>query len=544
MIDNKTIIENLEKRLSSFSADPKTQNIGRVEKNTDGVISASGLTRAFMGEIIAFQDGSTGFILNLDEDNASIILLSGGKDVKEGDTVKTTGKHLTVSASESLLGRVINPLGQPIDGKAGITKGREMPLEKIAAGVVEREPVNTPLKTGIKAIDAMFPIGRGQRELIIGDRGLGKTAIAVDTIINQKNQAKGQKRVVCIYVAIGQKQSSVAQVVEKLKQEDAFDYTIVVAASASEPAALQYLAPYAGSAIAEFFLEKGEDVLIVYDDLTKHAWAYRQLSLVLRRPAGREAYPGDIFYLHSRLLERAVRLNKKNGDGSITALPVIETQAGDISAYIPTNIISITDGQIFLVADLFNAGVRPAINTGTSVSRVGGAAQTGAMKSVSGKMKLEMSQFRELAAFAQFGSELDAATQAQLDRGKRTNEMLKQLQYQPLPEAFEVLSIAAVTNGMLDDIAAEEVGKFEHGLHEYVQKHDKKLLEKLATGEKLTEDVVNDIKKVVDQFKKTYAGSTVKKETNAKDTSQNSTNEKETVKEPANKTKNNGRKNK
>lgn len=504
MIDNKTIIENLEKRLSAFSADPKTQNVGKVEKFTDGVVQASGLTKAFMGEIISFQDGSEGFILNLDEDNASIIILSGGKNVKEGDTVKTTGKNLTINASDALLGRVIDPNGTPLDGKAAIKKGKEMPLEKIAAGVVEREPVNTPLKTGIKAIDAMFPIGRGQRELIIGDRGLGKTAIAIDTIINQKNQGKGQKRVICIYVAIGQKQSSVAQVVEKLKQEDALPYTIVVAASASESAASQYLAPYAGVAVAEYFLEKGEDVLMVYDDLTKHAWAYRQLSLVLRRPAGREAYPGDIFYLHSRLLERSVRLNKKNGDGSITALPIIETQAGDISAYIPTNVISITDGQIFLVADLFNAGIRPAINTGISVSRVGGAAQTGAMKSVSGKMKLEMAQFRELAAFAQFGSELDAATQAQLDRGKRTNEMLKQLQYQPLPEAFEVLSIAAVTGGLLDDIAAEEVGNFEKGFHEYVKKHDKKLLETLGSGAKVTDDTMKDIKKLADQFKKTF----------------------------------------
>lgn len=504
MIDNKAIIEKLEKKLSTFNADPKTQNIGRVEKFTDGVVQASGLTKAFMGEIIAFEDGSEGFILNLDEDHASIILLSGGKNVKEGDTVKTTGRHLTINASEDLLGRVVNPQGQPLDGKSAIKKGKEMPLEKIAAGVVERKGVDTPLKTGIKAIDAMFPIGRGQRELIIGDRGLGKTAIAIDTIINQKNQAKGQKRVICIYVAIGQKQSSVAQVVEKLKETEALSYSIVVAASASESAASQYLAPYAGSAIAEYFLEKGEDVLIVYDDLTKHAWAYRQLSLVLRRPAGREAYPGDIFYLHSRLLERAVRLNDKNGGGSITALPVIETQAGDISAYIPTNVISITDGQIFLVSDLFNSGMRPAINTGTSVSRVGGAAQTGAMKSVSGKMKLEMSQYRELAAFAQFGSELDAATQQQLDRGKRTNELLKQPQYQPLTEAQEVLSIAAVSNGLLDDIAVEDVSKFEKGLHEYVAKHDKKLLETLGSGAKVTDDTIKSIKTITEKFKKTF----------------------------------------
>lgn len=504
MIDNKAIIEKLEKRLSTFDANPKTQNVGHVEKNTDGVIQASGLTKAFMGEIIAFEDGSEGFILNLDEDHASIILLSGGKDVKEGDTVKTTGRSLTINGSNDLLGRVINPLGQPLDGKAAIKKGKEMPLEKIAPGVIERIGVNTPLKTGVKAIDAMFPIGRGQRELIIGDRGLGKTAIAIDTIINQKEQPKGQKRVICIYVAIGQKQSSVAQVVEKLKETEALPYTIVVAASASESAASQYLAPYAGSAIAEYFLEKGEDVLIVYDDLTKHAWAYRQLSLVLRRPAGREAYPGDIFYLHSRLLERSVRLNDKNGGGSITALPIIETQAGDISAYIPTNVISITDGQIFLVSDLFNSGMRPAINTGTSVSRVGGAAQTGAMKSVSGKMKLEMSQYRELAAFAQFGSELDAATQLQLDRGKRTNEILKQLQYQPLSEAQEVLSIAAVSNGILDDIDVSEVGKFEREFHKYVEKHDKKLLETLGGGAKLTDDTINSIKKIAEKFKKTF----------------------------------------
>lgn len=504
MIDNNEIIEQLEKRLSTFSVDPKTQNVGKVEKNTDGVIIASGLSKAFMGEMIDFQDGSSGFILNLDEDNASVILLSGGQNVKEGDTVKTTGRQLTINASDDLLGRVVNPIGQPLDGKPAIKKGSLMPLEKIAAGVVEREPVNTPLKTGIKAIDAMFPIGRGQRELIIGDRGLGKTAIAVDTILNQKHQEKGLKRVICIYVAIGQKQATTAQVVDKLKQEGALDYSIIVSAGASDPASLQYLAPYAGVAIAEYFLEKGEDVLIVYDDLTKHAWAYRQLSLVLRRPAGREAYPGDIFYLHSRLLERAVRLNKKNGGGSITALPIIETQAGDISAYIPTNVISITDGQIFLVADLFNAGIRPAINTGTSVSRVGGAAQTGAMKSVSGKMKLEMSQYRELAAFAQFGSELDPATQAQLDRGTRTNEILKQPQYSPLSESLQVLSIAAVSNGVLDDIPAEEATRFEREFHEYVKKHYKKLLDTLGSGEKVKEDVTKEVQKAGTEFKKKF----------------------------------------
>jgi len=504
MIDNKTIIENLEKKLSTFTEDPKTQNVGRVEKNTDGVIIASGLTKAQMGEMIDFQDGSTGFILNLDEDNASIILLSGGQNVKEGDVVKTTGKNLTVFASDELLGRVISPLGKPLDGKPGAKKGKEMPLERIAAGVVEREPVDTPMKTGIKSIDAMFPIGRGQRQLIIGDRGLGKTAIAIDTIINQSKPLKGHKPVICIYVAIGQKQSSVAQVVDKLKSEGAMENTIVIVSGSSDAASLQFLAPYAGAAVAEFFLEKGQDVLVVYDDLTKHAWAYRQLSLVLRRPAGREAYPGDIFYLHSRLLERAVRLNEKNGSGSITALPIIETQASDISAYIPTNVISITDGQIFLVSDLFNSGIRPAINTGTSVSRVGGAAQTGAMKSVAGKMKLDMSQFRELAAFAQFGSELDASTQAQLERGKRINEILKQPQYHPYSEPEEVLSIAVVVNGMVDDIPVEEVPRFEQELIIYCKKHNAKLMDTLASGQKVVPDTLKAIEKTVDEFKKKF----------------------------------------
>lgn len=505
MIDNKTIIENLEKKLSTFNADPKTQNVGKVEKNTDGVITASGLSSAFMGEMIDFPDGSTGFVLNLDEDYASIVLLSGGRNIREGDTVKTTNRRLTIQVSEELLGRVVNPIGTPLDGKPHIKKGKDMPLERIAEGVVERQPVDTPMKTGIKSIDAMFPIGRGQRQLIIGDRGLGKTAIAVDTIINQREPMKGQKPVICIYVAIGQKQSTIAQVVDKLKQENAMANTIVVAASASDAASLQYLAPYAGVAIAEYFLEKGEDVLIVYDDLTKHAWSYRQLSLVLRRPAGREAYPGDIFYLHSRLLERAVRLNEKNGGGSITALPIIETQAGDISAYIPTNVISITDGQIFLVSDLFNAGTRPAINTGTSVSRVGGAAQTTAMKSVAGKMKLEMSQFRELAAFAQFGSDLDPATQAQLERGKRINEILKQPQYHPYHENLEVLSIAMVTNGMLDDLPVDAITRFEREFHDYAVKHHKKLVDSLGGKDKVTPEVAKEIKDAVEEFKKKFS---------------------------------------
>ena len=505
MIDNKAIIENLEKRLSAFNADPKIQNVGTVEKNTDGVVLVSGLSKAFMGEIIEFQEGSKGVVLNLDEDNVSVILFNNGLTIQEGMSAKTTGQSLTIKASEELLGRVVNPMGFSLDGKPEIKKGKEMPLERIAAGVVERKGVDTPMKTGIKSIDAMFPIGRGQRELIIGDRGLGKTAVVVDAIINQKNQGKGLKPVISIYVAIGQKLNTVARVIDKLKQEGAMENSIVVVAGASDPATLQYLAPYAGVAIAEYFMEKGQDVLIVYDDLTKHAWAYRQLSLVLRRPAGREAYPGDIFYLHSRLLERAVRLNDDNGGGSITALPIIETQANDISAYIPTNVISITDGQIYLQADLFNSGISPAISTGMSVSRVGGNAQTPAMKSVSGKLKLEMSQFSELAAFAQFGSDLDPETTAQLERGKRMNEILKQPQYQPFSEAWEIVSIALVTNGILDDVPTADITKFEKEFRPYLEKHDKKLLETFSAGkEKVSPESIKQLEKVATDFKKTF----------------------------------------
>ena len=507
MIDEKNILDKLEENLMTWSNDPKIQNIGTVEKNTDGVITVSGLSKAVMGERVEFKDGTSGVVLNLDEDYVSIILLGSGAKIKEGDQVKRTGEMLSINASEDLLGRVIDTLGNPLDGKAKLNKGKLMPLEKIAAGVVEREPVNTPLKTGIKAIDSMFPIGRGQRELIIGDRGLGKTAIAVDTIINQKSFREKDSKlrpVICIYVAIGQKRSTIAQIIGKLSDNDALAYSIIVAASASDPAAMQYLAPYAGTAIAEYFLEKGRDVLIIHDDLTKHAWAYRQISLVLKRPAGREAYPGDVFYLHSRLLERAVRLNDKNGGGSITALPIIETQANDISAYIPTNVISITDGQIYLQNDLFNSGFRPAINIGTSVSRVGGSAQTGAMKGVAGKMKLELAQFAELAAFSQFGSELDPATSAQLERGKRTQEILKQAQYQPLGEPLEVLSIWTVTNGHLDDIPVERIGKFEQGFHEYIKRSYPKLITILSDGEKLTEETAKQMEKAVNEYKKMF----------------------------------------
>jgi len=507
MRDSEEIIKQLEKRLTSFNMDTTAKNVGQVLKNTDGVIVASGLSKAMMSELVEFSNGSQGVVLNLDEDTVSIILLDKADDIEEGALVKTTGILLSIEVSEDILGRVVNPLGIPLDNKPKIKNGKKMPLERIAAGVVQREPVNTPIKTGIKAIDAMIPIGRGQRELIIGDRGIGKTAIAIDTIINQKqiNATKGVKPVYCVYVAIGQKQSTIAQVIEKLKETGALEYTTIVVASASDPAALQYLAPYAGVAIAEYFMEKGQDVLVVYDDLTKHAWAYRQISLVLRRPAGREAYPGDIFYLHSRLLERAVKMNKEYGNGSITALPIIETQANDLSAYIPTNVISITDGQIFLQPDLFNAGIRPAIDAGNSVSRVGGAAQTPTIKSVAGKMRLEIAQYNNLAAFAQFGSDLDEATAKQLERGKRTIEILKQPQYNPLPEALEYLSIWVVTNGFVDDIAMENVLRFETEYHDFMKRKNQKILDELSTGQKPTEDLIKRIEKSAQEFKKMFS---------------------------------------
>lgn len=502
MIDNDKIIQELEKKLMTFGEDSKAQNVGTVIKNTDGVVIASGLSKAIIGEKVFFEDGNFGIVLSLDEDTASIILLGDASNIKEQDTLRTSGEMLGIDVSEGLLGRVINPLGQALDGKPLIKKGNNMPLEKIAPGVVIREPVNTPLKTGIKAIDSMIPIGRGQRELIIGDRQTGKTAIAIDTIINQKSNKR--EPVICIYVAIGQKQSTIAQVIDKLSLEGALSYSVIVCAGASDSASLQYLAPYTGCAIAEYFLGKGKDVLIIYDDLTKHAWAYRQISLVLRRPAGREAYPGDVFYLHSRLLERSVKLNKANGGGSITALPIIETQANDISAYIPTNVISITDGQIYLQSDLFNAGIRPAINVGQSVSRVGTSAQTQTIKSVSGKLRLELAQYNSLAAFAQFGSELDASTQKQLDRGKRLTEILKQPQFAPLLESQEVLSIYAVTAGLMDDIPIESFQRFENDMHDFARKRYPKVLELLSTGEKPTEQTLKKIEKLIEEFKKRF----------------------------------------
>jgi F-type H+/Na+-transporting ATPase subunit alpha len=499
------IIRGLEKKLDKFDQDKNAVNIGTVEKNTDGVVVANGLSNIQMGEIVEFEKGAAGVVLNLDEDFVSIILLGKSEEIKQGDRVKSTGQILSINVSDKLLGRVIDPLGNPLDGKVKIENGKNMPLERIAAGVIEREPVSTPLKTGIKAIDTMIPIGRGQRELIIGDRGTGKTAVAIDAIINQKENTKeGKRPVLCVYVAIGQKRSTIAQVIEKLRETQSLDYTVVVSASASDPASLLYLAPYAGVAIAEYFMEKGKDVLVVYDDLTKHAWAYRQISLVLRRPAGREAYPGDIFYLHSRLLERAVKMNEDNGGGSITALPIIETQANDLSAYIPTNVISITDGQIFFLTDLFYSGVRPAIDAGNSVSRVGGAAQTPAVKSIAGKMRLELAQYNNLAAFAQFGSELDEATSKQLERGKRTIEILKQPQYKPLSEALEFLSIWLVTSGSLDDIELSRIQEFERQYHQFMQRKYAKVIDQLSKGEKPDDKLTSQLDKTLSEFKKLF----------------------------------------
>ncbi len=502
MIDPEQIIKSLEKKLSTYGTEPKTQNIGTVVKYADGVAVVSGLSKAQMGEKVLFDSGSTGLVLNLDEDTISVILLDEGVNIKEGDIVKTTGEMLGINVSKDIIGRVINPLGEPLDGKSKIKKDKSMPLEKIAPAVIEREPVNVPLKTGIKAIDSMIPIGRGQRELIIGDRQTGKTAIAIDTIINQKSLSKNQKPVICIYVAIGQKRSTITQIIDRLNSTGSLSYSIIIAASSSEPVSLQYLAPYSGCAIAEYFLNKGQDVLVIYDDLTKHAWSYRQISLVLRRPAGREAYPGDIFYLHSRLLERAVKLNKENGGGSITALPIIETQANDISAYIPTNVISITDGQIYLQSDLFNAGVRPAINVGQSVSRVGGAAQTATIKSVSGKLRLDLAQYNSLAAFAQFGSELDIETQKQLDRGKRLVEILKQPQYSPFSESQEFLSIYAVTSGLMDDIPLDSFQSFEKDMYNFITKNHPKIAKELESGNKPGSDLLEKIQKAILDFKK------------------------------------------
>lgn len=490
------ITKGLEEEIEKIKLTAEIKNVGKIEQVGDGVAILSGLSKAKMGEILEFPGGITGLVLNLKKDSIGAIILGEYEHLKEGDSVKATGQLLEIGVSEEMIGRVVNPVGQPLDGNKKISAKKMMPLEKIAPGVVYRQSVTTPLQTGIKAIDALIPIGRGQRELIIGDRGTGKTALAVDTIINQKG-----KNVICIYVAIGQKQSKVAQVVARLEEEKAMEHTIVVVANASDPVSLQYLAPYAGCAIGEYFMDKGKDALVIYDDLSKHAWAYRQISLILRRPSGREAYPGDIFYLHSRLLERAARMNDKYGGGSLTALPVIETQAGDISAYIPTNVISITDGQIFLESDLFYAGVRPALNVGISVSRVGGAAQIKAMKQVAGKLKLDLAQYREMAAFAQFGSDLDKATKDLLDRGARITEILKQPQYQPVPIEKQVVTIWAVTNGYADDVAVNNINKFEEKYLDFIENKYPKILKTITEEKKLSDETIEKLKKATEEFK-------------------------------------------
>lgn len=498
MSNKDYIIETLKKQILDYKAKAVMEKVGTVEEIGDGIARISGLSDCLASEMIEFPGHKFGVALNLEEDSVGAMILGEFETIKEGDTVKSTGKILSVPVGESLVGRVVNPLGEPLDGKGTIKADKYYPIEKIAPRVITREPVNTPLQTGIKAIDSMIPIGRGQRELIIGDRQTGKTALAIDTIINQKGQ-----HAICIYVAIGQKESKVAKIVAELEKHKAMEHTIIVLAGASDPASLSFIAPYAGCAMGEYFMDKGKDALLIYDDLSKHAWSYRQISLLLRRPPGREAYPGDIFYLHSRLLERAAKLNKDYGGGSLTALPIIETQAGDISAYIPTNVISITDGQIYLESDLFYQGIRPALNVGLSVSRVGSKAQIKAMKKVAGKLRLDLAQFRELAAFAQFGSDLDEATRKQLERGKRLQEILLQVQYQPMPVEQQVCILYAGVNGYLDDISVKKIKEFENKIHEYLKVSEKELLKMIVKEKELTEKIENSLKQTIEDFKKT-----------------------------------------
>ncbi|MCL4200661.1 F0F1 ATP synthase subunit alpha [Patescibacteria group bacterium] len=493
------IAKELVKKLESFESNVTARRVGYVTTLADSVAKASGLPGAKYLELVTFANGVTGVVVNLEEDEVGIMVLGDYLTLKEGDEVRSTGTLLSVPVSEAFLGRVINPLGIPIDGKGNVTTKTRYPMEQIASGVVHRQAVTTPLQTGIKAIDAMIPIGRGQRELIIGDRSTGKTAIAVDTIINQKGED-----VICIYIAIGQKTSRVAQVIADLEKHNAMAHTIIVSASASDPVTYQYLAPYAGCAIGEYFMDKGKDVLVIYDDLSKHAWAYRQISLTLRRPSGREAYPGDVFYLHSRLLERACRLSKARGGGSITALPIIETQAGDMSAYIPTNVISITDGQIYLESDLFNSGQRPAVNVGLSVSRVGGSAQIKAMKKVAGNLRLDLAQFRDLAAFAQFAADVDETTKKQIARGSRMMELLKQGQFQPVSVAAQVVIMWAGAKGHLDDIPVKRITDFEQQFIAYVQARQKKALTAIAKEKVMSPEVEKSLEAAIADFKKGF----------------------------------------
>jgi F-type H+-transporting ATPase subunit alpha len=499
MTNKDQIIEQLKKRIENFKAEATVEKVGTVVEVGDGIARIAGLSECMSQEMIEFENGEFGVALNLEEDTVGAMILGNYLNIKEGDQVKLTGRILEVPVGEAVIGRVVNPLGQPLDGKGEIKTDTFYPVEKIAPRVIERKSVDTPVQTGIKAIDSMIPIGRGQRELIIGDRQTGKTAVAVDTIINQHDQ-----NMICIYVAIGQKESKVAKIVAKLEEYGAMKYTTVVLAGASDPASLTFISPYSGCAMGEYFMDQGKDVLIIYDDLSKHAVAYREISLLLKRPPGREAYPGDIFYLHSRLLERAARLSDNKGGGSLTALPVIETQAGDVSAYIPTNVISITDGQIFLEADLFYKGIRPALNTGISVSRVGSAAQIKAMKKVAGKLKLSMAQFRELEAFAQFGSDLDEATQKQLNLGRRLTEILKQGQYEPIAVAGQVAILFAALNGYLDGVAVEKISEFEKEFHKYLSVSGQEVLEKINQTKELNEETEAKLKQVIEDFKKQY----------------------------------------
>jgi F-type H+/Na+-transporting ATPase subunit alpha len=493
------ITKIIREEIEEYRAGVEISEIGSVISVGDGIARVYGLEKAMAGELLEFPHGVMGLALNLEETQVGVVLLGDYTEIREGDQVRRTRRIMEVPVGEALVGRVVNALAQPIDGKGPINADQRVAIERLAPGVVDRQPVKEPLQTGIKAIDSMIPIGRGQRELIIGDRQTGKTAVAIDTIINQKGQ-----NVICVYVAIGQKRSTVAQVVKTLEEYGAMDYTIVVSASASDPAPMQYLAPYAGCAIGEYFRDTKRHALCIYDDLSKHAAAYREISLLLRRPPGREAYPGDVFYLHSRLLERAAKLNDEKGSGSLTALPIIETQAGDVSAYIPTNVISITDGQIYLESDLFNSGVRPAVNTGLSVSRVGGNAQIKAMRQVAGSLRLDMAQFRDLAAFAQFGSDLDKATLAQLNRGQRLTEVLKQDQYVPLAVEKQIAMIFAGTNGLLDDIEAPEIRRFEESFFRFLDTSQPGLLEKIRTRKAIDDEVKKDLQKAITEAKERF----------------------------------------
>lgn len=486
----------IKEQIKNYSKELETSQVGTVIQVADGIARVHGLENAMQGELLEFPGEVYGMVMNLEEDNVGAVLLGANKNINEGDTVKTTSRVVEVPVGDEMLGRVVNALGQPIDGKGPIKSNKTRPIERVASGVISRKSVDTPLQTGIKAIDAMVPIGRGQRELIIGDRQTGKTAIAIDTIINQKGQG-----VYCIYVAIGQKASTVANIVKSLTEYGAMDYTTIVASTASELAPLQYIAPYAGCAIGEEWMEAGKDVLVIYDDLSKHATAYRTLSLLLRRPPGREAYPGDVFYLHSRLLERAAKLNDELGGGSLTALPIIETQAGDVSAYIPTNVISITDGQIYLETEMFNAGFRPAINAGLSVSRVGGAAQIGAMKKIASPIRTELAQYRELAAFAQFGSELDDDTKDRLAQGERIKEMLKQPQYKPMPVEKQVVIIYAATKRYLIDVPVEEILNFEKELFEFIDTQYPEIFSKIREEKKLSPELEESLDAAITAFK-------------------------------------------